>query len=168
MLLTRLLNACYPLAGFVYDHARLDRDQTRIEVRVRPRLGSRGRCSGCQQAAPGYDQLGERRFHFIPLWGYGVELVYRMRRVACPACGVKVESVPWAEGKQTLCEPYVHFLAHWARKLSWKETAQAFKTSWDQVHAAVEQVVRWGLTQRTLGRVKAIGVDEIQYPGLSN
>jgi hypothetical protein len=30
------------------------------------------------------------------------------------------------------------FLARWARKLSWKETAEAFHTSWDQVCDAVE------------------------------
>jgi hypothetical protein len=25
------------------------------------------------------------------------------------------------------------YLAHWARKLSWKETALSFGTTWDQV-----------------------------------
>jgi transposase len=28
-----------------------------------------------------------------------VFLAYRMRRVDCSDCGVKVEQVPWAEGK---------------------------------------------------------------------
>ena len=42
------------------------------------------------------------------------------------------------------------FLARWARKLSWKETAEAFHTSWDQVCDAVEYVVGWGLEHRTL------------------
>jgi len=55
------------------------------------------------------------------------------------------------------------FLAGWARKLSWKETADAFHTSWDQVCDAVEYVVGWGLEHRTLQSIRAIGVDEIQY-----
>jgi transposase len=55
------------------------------------------------------------------------------------------------------------FLAHWARKLSWTETARAFHTSWDQVCHAVEYVVQWGLEHRTLAPLRAIGVDEIQY-----
>jgi transposase len=55
------------------------------------------------------------------------------------------------------------FLARWARRLSWKETAQAFRTSWDKVFDAVEHVVTWGLEHRTLGQIDAIGVDEIQY-----
>lgn len=55
------------------------------------------------------------------------------------------------------------FLARWARKLSWKETAEAFHSSWDKVCDAVEYVVEWGLPRRTLEQIQAIGVDEIQY-----
>ena len=55
------------------------------------------------------------------------------------------------------------FLARWARKLSWKETADSFHTSWDNVRDAVEYVVHWGLEHRTLESIRAIGVDEIQY-----
>jgi len=55
------------------------------------------------------------------------------------------------------------FLARWARRLSWKETAQAFRTSWDKVFDAVEYVVTYGLEHRTFGPIDAIGVDEIQY-----
>jgi hypothetical protein len=55
------------------------------------------------------------------------------------------------------------FLARWARRLSWKETAEAFRTSWEKVFDAVEHVVTFGLEHRTLGPMGAIGVDEIQY-----
>ncbi len=163
MLLTRLLNACYHFPGFVYEHACLLPEVNTIEVEVRPRHGSKPRCSGCQQLAPRYDRLSERRFEFIPLWGYAVVLVYCMRRVQCRVCGVKVEQVPWAMGKHTLTEAYMLFLAHWARKLSWTETAEAFHASWDQVCHAVEYVVQWGLARRVLAPLRAIGVDEIQY-----
>ena len=86
-----------------------------------------------------------------------------MRRVDCKTCGVIVEEVPWADGKHQLTKAYMLFLARWARKLSWKETAQSFRTSWDQVCHAVEYVVEWGLQHRTLAPISAIGVDEIQY-----
>src|SRR5262249_55660888 len=114
--------------------------------------------------APGYDQLPERRFEFIPLWGFLVFLLYAMRRVDCRPCGaVVVEEVPWADGKHTLTKAYILFPAGWGRRLSWKETAQAFRTSWEKVFDAVEYVVTWGLERRTLGQIDAIGVDEIQY-----
>jgi transposase len=163
MLLTRLLNACHHFPGFVYASARLIEARMTIEIEVRPRVGSQANCSGCAQPAPGYDQLPLRRFEFIPVWGFAVELLYRMRRVRCGACGVKVEQVPWAAGKHTLTRAYMLHLAHWARKLSWLETARSFHTSWEKVCHAVEYVVRWGLEHRELASVKAIGVDEIAY-----
>jgi hypothetical protein len=38
----------------------------------------------------------ERRFEFIPLWGFLV-LLYAMRRVDCRRCGAVVEEVPWGD-----------------------------------------------------------------------
>jgi transposase len=108
--------------------------------------------------------LAVRRFEFIPVWGFAVVLLYAMRRVQCRhGCGVKVEEVPWGIGKHTLCKAYMLFLAQWARRLSWKETALSFHTSWEKVAQAVEWVVEWGLAHRTLGTIRAFGVDEIQY-----
>jgi hypothetical protein len=67
------------------------------------------------------------------------------------------------DGKRTLTKAYMLFIARWARRLSWKETVEAFRTSWDKVFDAVDHVVTWGLEHRTLGHIDAIGVDEIQY-----
>jgi len=163
MLLTRLLNACHHFPGFVYAGARLCETTNTIEIDVRPRLGSKPCCSGCGQPAPCYDHRSCRRFEFIPIWGFAVFLLYCMRRVDCQRCGVKVEEVPWGSGKHTLCKAYMLYLAQWARKLSWKETAQSFHTSWEKVVQSVEYVVQWGLAHRELGTIRAIGVDEIQY-----
>ena len=87
MLITRLLNACHHFPGFVYPRARLCEDAKTIEIDVRPRHGSKARCSGCSRPAPGYDQLAVRRFEFIPIWGFAVVLRYAMRRVQCRATG---------------------------------------------------------------------------------
>jgi transposase len=163
MELTTILNQCHRMPGFVYEGARFSTDKTRIEVRVRPRRGADPTCSGCQQRRPGYDHLAERRFEFIPVWGFLVVFLYRMRRVNCRRCGVLVEEVPWGSGKHHLTKVYMQFLAHWARKLSWQEVAESFQTSWEKVCDSVEHVVQWGLAHRTLGPIFAIGVDEIQY-----
>ena len=163
MQIITLLNQCYRLPGFVYHQARLSVDGKRLEIWVQPRGGSKAICSGCRRPAAGYDHLAERPFEFIPVWGFLVFLLYRMRRVHCKTCGVVVEQVPWADGKHSLTNAYMIFLARWARKLSWKETADSFRTSWDKVCHAVHYVVDWGLAHRTLGPISAIGADEIQY-----
>jgi transposase len=58
---------------------------------------------------------------------------------------------------------YMSFLATWARRLSWTETARAFATTWDNVHRAVAHVVEYGLKNRNLDGIHAIGVDEVQF-----
>ncbi len=164
MLVTRVLNACHHFPGFVYASARLIEAHNTIEIEVRSRSGSKAVCSGCAKPAPGYDQAKlPRRFEFIPVWGFAVMLLYCMRRVECRNCGVTVEQVPWGIGKHTLTRAYMLHLAHWARKLSWQDTARSFRTSWEKVYQAVEYVVQWGLEHRKLDAVKAIGVDEIAY-----
>ncbi len=102
MELITILNRCHRFKGIVYHQARFSADHKSIEVQVRPRKGSATICSRCRRA-PGYDQLAERRFEFIPLWGFFVFLLYTMRRVECRRCGlVAVEEVPWCDGKRTL------------------------------------------------------------------
>jgi transposase len=86
-----------------------------------------------------------------------------MRRVQCPQCGVKVEVVPWAEGKNHLTTRYAWYLAMWAKRMSWKTVAEAFRTSWYHVYCAVEQAVRWGRAHMDLSGITAIGVDEMAW-----
>jgi transposase len=132
-------------------------------VEVRPHGRSRPRCSGCEQKRPGYDTLAPRRFAFVPLWGIAVYLVYAMRRVDCPKCGVVVESVPWADGKERITTAYAWFLASWAKRLSWKEVATVFHTSWDTVFRSVEMAVDWGLLHRDMNGISAVGIDEVLW-----
>jgi transposase len=156
-----VLNRVHPIKGFVYEKVRFEGDA--IEVEMRSRKRSRPVCSGCGRRGPTYDRLPVRRFAFVPLWALGVYLVYAMRRVDCPRCGVTVELTPWADGKRHLNRAYAVFLARWARRLSWKEVASIFKTSWETVYRSVAWVVEYGLTHRSLEGVTAIGVDEVQF-----
>jgi transposase len=96
-----------------------------------------------------------------PLFKFAMALVYTMRRVDCPTCGVVVEKVPWATGKYGLCDGFRLFLAHWARKLSWEDVALSFKVSWADVYSSVQWVVQYGLAHRVLDNIRAIGIDEV-------
>jgi len=165
MLLKSILNRVQSHSSFVYGAVRWREQQSRmvLDIEIRPRRGGKPVCSGCGRRGPGYDLLPARRFEFVPLWGIAVFFVYAMRRVDCPHCGVKVERVPWAEGKNHLTTTYGWFLARWARRLSWKEVAEVFQTSWDNVFRSVKMAVAWGLSQRNLENVTAIGMDEIAW-----
>jgi transposase len=165
MRLVTILHRLYRHKGFVYGPPGFVDEGGRpaIRVPVRPRKGNRPICSGCQQRGPGYDRQPERFFQFVPLWGMAVFLAYRMRRVACPRCGVTVECVPWARGKERQTEAFAWFLTFWAKLLTWQQVAETFGVSWGTVFAAVERGVEWGLARRQLDGIRAIGVDEVQW-----
>jgi transposase len=163
--LKTILNHVERHKSFVYREARWadPTSKAAIEIPIEPRANGRAICSGCGQAAPGYDRLSERRFEYVPLWQIAVYFVYGMRRVNCPRCGVRVERVPWCDGKHSLTTTYRWFLAGWARRLSWKGVAEAFGTTWQQVFRSVQHAVSWGLAHRSLEGIESIGVDEVQW-----
>lgn len=163
--LKTILNRIQHFVGFVYQDIRLcsSRGKLRIEIRLKPHGGIRGRCSQCRRPAPGYDQLPERPWLFVPLWGIVTYFLYEPRRVECPEHGVVVEHIPWGEGKRPITTTMMGFLARWARHLSWRQTARAFQTSWEAVYRSVEWFVHWGLARRSLEGVEAIGIDEIHW-----
>ena len=166
MQLKTILNRVTDYKSFVFGKITWLEDRLRlaVEVEVLPRANGRPLCSGCGQAGTTYDRAHEpRRFEFIPLWGITVYFVYRMRRVNCRRCGVKVERVPWATGKSPTTIEYQWYLARWAKRMSWKEVAEAFRVSWDRVYEAVKAAVSWGLAHRDLSGIEAIGVDEVQW-----
>ncbi len=162
MQLKTILNRVQKHSSFVYGEARfVEGDPVELEIDIRSRRGSRATCSGCTRRGPTYDTQPARRFQFVPLFGILVFFVYAMRRVNCLRCGVTVERVPWAEGKSPITTSYAWFLSGWAKRMSWKEVAEAFRTSWDSVSRAVGLAVAWGLEHRELGGIEAIGVDEV-------
>jgi transposase len=161
-----LLNRIQHFAGFVYQDIRLCCPGGRlhcIEIRPQPHQSLRGKCSECRQPAPGYDRLPQRPWLFVPLRGIKTYFLYAPRRVECPVHGVVVEHLPWSQGKRPITLAMMGFLARWARRLSWRETARAFQTSWDCVYRSVEWFVQWGLAHRKLEAVESIGVDEIHW-----
>jgi transposase len=123
----------------------------------------RGKCSECEQPAPGYDRLEERRWLHVPLWGIPTYFFYAPRRVQCPEHGVVVEAIPWNQGKRPVTQAMMGFLARWTRRLSWKETAQVFQTSWENVYRSVDWFVEWGLAHRKLEGIRSLGIDEIHW-----
>ena len=166
MRIETLLNRVYWIKSFVYVGVSIQRIGRRdaIVVDIKARQNSLPACSICGKNGPLYDHMpNHRQFEFIPRWNIPVYFHYTMRRVDCEECGVRVERVPWTEGKSPVTKPFALFLARWAKRLSWKETAKSFCTTWDTVFRSVKLIVEYGLKYRQLDGITAIGVDEIQY-----
>jgi len=163
MLLQTVLNACHKFPGFKYGKASLNERRKTLTVELEPDKRFEPKCSICQEPCKKHDSQRQRSFQFIPILGFKVNLTYRPRRVRCPEHGVVIEEMPWALGKRPACKAFAIFLAHWAKKLSWKEVAVSFKVSWDTVYPSVKYVVNYGLKHRSLDNIEAIGIDEILF-----
>ena len=118
-------------------------------------------CSSCGMKGPGYDTLKERRWKHVPLWGIPVTLIYSPRRVECCNCGIRVETMPWTQGKSPLSLHLSVVLATWSKLVAWKVVGQLFGFHWNTVRKAVKTVVDYGLANRDLGGLIYIGIDEI-------
>lgn len=159
----RLLNFAQPIPGFVYEQIEFLKvgETGRVDVSIRAHEQIQPKCSKCLKPCPGYDRLPGRSWLQVPLWNMLCMFHYAPRRVACPVDGIVVEKLPWSEGKRPLTVGMMAFLAMWAKRLSWQETARAFKVSWEAVFRSVEGTVEWGLAQRVLVGVKSLGIDEL-------
>jgi transposase len=105
--------------------------------------------------------LRERSWRHVPLWGIPTRIFYAPARVRCPACGIKVEKIPWGPSKSPLSLPLVILLATWARLLAMDVVASLFGVGWSTVASAVRQAVAHGLVRRDTEGVFLLGIDEI-------
>ena len=160
-----ILNRIQHFAGFVYREVGLRNhgSSLEIDIHLEAHAAMDGKCATCLKPAPGYDRLPKRFWSFVPLWGIPTNFFYAPRRVNCPSHGIGVEHLPWSHGKRPVAIPMMVFLARWARRMSWRETARAFQTSWEAVYRSVEWFVQWGLAHRELQGIEAIGIDEIHW-----
>ena len=163
MQLKTILNMLEKFKSFVYGKCYFEgKGQKKLlVVEVVARKGARGCCPNCHKPSPGYDRQPTRRYQYVPLWNIPVYFEYTPRRINCKKHGIHVEELPWSTGKEQLTKSYQFFLATWAKRLSWLETARAFKTSWESVYRSVKTVVDYGLKNRDWDNVAQIGVDEI-------
>ena len=120
------------LSGFVVKSVRhcLEGSAQRIDINLDLDPRFKRRCSCCKLPGRIHDRRAEREWQFVPLWGIPVFLHYAPRRVICAVSGAPtVEAMPWNQGKSPYAIAYKIFLARWARRLSWKETAEVFHAS---------------------------------------
>jgi len=106
------------------------------------------------------DNLPERRWQHVSLWGRVVDIVYSPCRVMCRGKLV-VEDIPWSMGKSRISAPLISYIGILAELLPWKQVAELFHVHWNTVRNAVKQIVAYGLEHREIGDVIYFGIDEI-------
>jgi len=163
MLVKTILNKIEKFKSFVYGTTYWEEraGEKSLVIELHSRKNSQGECCICGKWCSTYDTQPFRYYEYVPLWGMRVYFRYAPRRVNCKVDGIHVERLPWAEGKERTTKSYQSFLAQWAKRISWKEVARIFNTSWETVFRSVDWVVGYGLAHREWDNVEQIGVDEI-------
>ncbi len=134
-----LLNYTTKYKSFVFQNSQLYHDTNRILVSAVSRKNSKPIWSRCHKTGSVYDHLNQREFLLPPICIVAVILMYTMRRVNCRHCGkVAIGQLPWATGKFLVTKQFAAFLAFWARRLSWTDTARSSRIVW---HIVADSVI---------------------------
>ena len=131
-----------------------------VELRLRRR---RAACSGCGQVFAGMRDRAERRWRHLDLGGQRCYLLYRLRRMRCPDCGVRVEAVPWARAGARHTRDFEDMVALLAQQMAKTSIAALMRVGWVTVGAILARVVADHLDARRLEGLVQVGVDEISY-----
>lgn len=121
------------------------------------------RCGVCRQRCGTVHQRRpkERRWRDLSWRDRNAFLCYQPYRVDCPCCGVRVESVPWAEPWARVTRALARSVAVMARDLSGLKTAGHYQLNWKTVARIIRQAVAYGLRHRKRRPLHVIGIDEV-------
>ena len=142
MLIEKIVKATLGLT----DHrvVKVTGDTGRLTIQMEVIRGRKLTCSGCGTRQRVRDRLKARRWRHVPLWNIPVFISYRPARVKCERCGIKVEKIPWSNGKSCLSAPLSVILATWSRLLPMSTASKLFGVCWNAVYSAVRQMVQFG------------------------
>jgi transposase len=131
-----------------------------VEVALRRR---RPVCSRCGQVFSGMKDRAPRRWRHLDVAGRRCFIVYRLRRVRCPDCGVRVEALPWARTRARSTRDFEDTVAYLAQQMAKAPITKLMRVSWQTVGAIVSRVVADRLDARRLEGLVEIGCDEVSW-----
>jgi transposase len=135
-----------------------DRD---VEVTLRPR--ARLLVCPCGKRTRAVYDRRRRRWRHLDLGRCRLWLVYSIRRLDCPDCGVITEELPWARPGARHTRDFEDMVLWLAQRTDRTTVSTLMRCGWESVTAIVNRGVADLLDQRRLQTLYRIGVDEICY-----
>jgi transposase len=136
-------------------------DERDVEVTLRPwaRLLS---CPCGKRVKAIYDRR-RRRWRHLDLACRRLWLVYDIRRLDCPDCGVITEELPWARPGARHTRDFEDMVLWLAQRTDRTSVSTLMRCAWETVTAIINRGVAELLDERRLDTLYRIGVDEICY-----
>ncbi|SRX81436.1 ISL3 family transposase [Mycolicibacterium parafortuitum] len=132
-----------------------------IEVHLRPRARLL-HCPCGKHLRAVYDRR-RRRWRHLDLAHARLWLVYDIRRINCPDCGVITEELPWARPGARHTRDFEDVVLWLAQRTDRTSVSTLMRCAWETVTAIINRGVTELLDQRRLQTLYRIGVDEICY-----
>ena len=141
---------------------RIHEEGERLVVEIEWIEGRRLMCGQCSRRTRKiHSRQAVREWRDLSMRDKNLVLRYAPRRIRCPACGPRVEHLPWANRWQRVTRALSRSIATLSRVLSWQETAKHFGVDWKTVATVVKRAVEWGLDHRPWKTLRVIGIDEV-------
>jgi transposase len=132
-----------------------------VEVTLRPR--ARLLTCPCGMLASAVYDRRRRRWRHLDLGIHRLWLVYAMRRLECPECGVRTEELPWARPGARHTRDFEDMVLWLAQRTDRTSVATLMRCGWETVTAIINRGVAELLDARRLQALYRIGVDEVCY-----
>ena len=117
-------------------------------------------CAECGAPCKLYDHQPERQWRHLDTCQYRTIPHAEPPRTQCPAHGVRVVKLPWAEPSSRFTALLEALAIAWLKAASQKAVGQQLGLSWDEVHGMMDRAVKRGLARRQAEPVPHLGVDE--------
>jgi len=120
-------------------------------------------CSGCGKGGPRLAVHDRRRtrWRHLDLGAQRCFVECELRRVRCPACGVRYEAVPWARPGASHTRDFEDVVAFLAQQMAKTPITRLMRVGWATVGRIVERVVAEHLDETRLAGLVMIGVETV-------
>jgi transposase len=125
-------------------------------IRLRPMAGVARICSGCGATTAAIHDSEERRVRDLPIFEVPVQLLLPRLRVACEACGPKLERLRWLEPYARVTSRLAASVARLSKLMSLRHVARYYGLAWTTV-----KLIDYRHLERELGPVDLSGVTVI-------
>ena len=129
-------------------------------VRLEPDTRSIPVCSQCQCECPAVHDSQWRRVRDLPMLGHRVELEVLTRRVACAACGPRLQQIDWLDRYSRVTQRLAEAVAQCCAKLPVAHVAQLFGLHWSTVREIDRRHLRQRLDQLPPAHPRRLIMDE--------
>ena len=135
-------------------------ERPRVEItltRTKPTF----RCSGCGRETRDSHEMTVRCVRDLPIFDADTYVWLPRYRVACPACGPKVEALPWLSPWARVTQRLAESVVQLCRVLPVQHVAAFYGLTWDTVKTLDAAALAKQLLPVDLSAVTVIAMDEI-------